>query len=61
MNLLSTFWREETGQDLIEYTLLIAFIAVLTAVIFFGGVRASIGTIVSGAQDNLNSAEVVAS
>lgn len=28
------FWREESGQDLIEYTLLMAFIALASAAIF---------------------------
>jgi Flp pilus assembly pilin Flp len=31
--LLYNFWREEDGQDLIEYTLLITFIAVATAAV----------------------------
>jgi Flp pilus assembly pilin Flp len=29
--LLLNFWREETGQDLIEYSLLITFIAIACA------------------------------
>ena len=32
--LLWTLWREEVGQDLIEYTLLIAFLALVTAGVF---------------------------
>ena len=31
MQLLRTLWREEDGQDLIEYTLLVAFIVFVTA------------------------------
>ena len=34
MNLLKNFLREEDGQDLIEYTLLLAFVALVSAVIF---------------------------
>ena len=30
----ANFWREESGQDLIEYTLLMAFIALASAAIF---------------------------
>jgi len=33
-NLLVGFLREENGQDLIEYTLLMAFIALASAAIF---------------------------
>ncbi|MGD0772877.1 MAG: hypothetical protein ABSC05_08650 [Candidatus Solibacter sp.] len=35
MRWLRTLWREEDGQDLIEYTLLIALLALATAG-FFG-------------------------
>jgi Flp pilus assembly pilin Flp len=40
------FWREESGQDLIEYTLLMAFIALASAAIFIsaGGSLANIWT-----------------
>jgi len=31
MQLLQTLWREENGQDLTEYTLLVAFIVFVTA------------------------------
>ncbi len=31
MQLLRTLWREENGQDLTEYTLLVAFIVFVTA------------------------------
>ncbi len=36
MNLLKNFWREESGQDLIEYTLLLAFVCLFSAAIFIG-------------------------
>ena len=31
---LKRFWREESGQDLIEYTLLLAFVALASASLF---------------------------
>jgi Flp pilus assembly pilin Flp len=34
MNLLKSFLLNEEGQDLIEYTLLLAFVALVSAVIF---------------------------
>jgi Flp pilus assembly pilin Flp len=36
MNFLRTFWQEEQGQDLIEYTLLMAFVALASAALFIG-------------------------
>ncbi|MCC6863174.1 MAG: hypothetical protein IT158_31650 [Bryobacterales bacterium] len=33
-NILKSFWLEETGQDLIEYALLLAFVALAAAAIF---------------------------
>lgn len=33
-NLLKAFWLEESGQDLIEYALLLAFVALAAAAIF---------------------------
>jgi Flp pilus assembly pilin Flp len=36
MNLLTALWREESGQDLIEYTLLLAFVALASAALFIG-------------------------
>jgi len=34
--LMRVFWREEEGQDLIEYTLLLAFVAMAAAALFIG-------------------------
>lgn len=31
---LKRFWQEESGQDLIEYTLLLAFVALASASLF---------------------------
>jgi Flp pilus assembly pilin Flp len=36
MELLKRFWQEEQGQDLIEYTLLLAFVALVSAALFIG-------------------------
>lgn len=36
MNLLRNLWQEEQGQDLIEYTLLMAFVALASAALFIG-------------------------
>jgi Flp pilus assembly pilin Flp len=36
MNFLRGFLEEETGQDLIEYTLLMAFVALASAALFLG-------------------------
>jgi Flp pilus assembly pilin Flp len=33
---LRKFWQEEQGQDLIEYTLLMAFVALASASLFLG-------------------------
>ena len=35
-DLLTNLWRDEEGQDLIEYTLLIAFVALASAALFLG-------------------------
>ncbi len=36
MTLLRNFWMEDQGQDLIEYTLLMAFVALASAALFLG-------------------------
>ena len=36
MNFLKNFVRDESGQDLIEYTLLLAFVALASAALFIG-------------------------
>lgn len=35
-NTLMQLWKNEQGQDLIEYTLLIAFVALASAALFLG-------------------------
>jgi Flp pilus assembly pilin Flp len=34
--MLYNFWKDEQGQDLIEYTLLMAFVALASAALFLG-------------------------
>jgi Flp pilus assembly pilin Flp len=36
VNTLHNFWNDEQGQDLIEYTLLMAFVALASAALFLG-------------------------
>jgi Flp pilus assembly pilin Flp len=36
MSLLKRFYNDERGQDLIEYTLLMAFVALASAALFVG-------------------------
>jgi len=36
MEQLKGFFRDESGQDLIEYTLLLAFVALASAALFIG-------------------------
>jgi Flp pilus assembly pilin Flp len=36
MILLKQLWKDEQGQDLIEYTLLMAFVALASAALFLG-------------------------
>jgi len=36
MTFLRNFWKDEQGQDLIEYTLLLAFVALASAALFIG-------------------------
>jgi Flp pilus assembly pilin Flp len=36
MTFINRFWGDEQGQDLIEYTLLLAFVALASAGLFLG-------------------------
>jgi Flp pilus assembly pilin Flp len=36
LSILNRIYREETGQDLIEYTLLMAFVTLASAALFIG-------------------------
>ena len=55
-NLLKRFWQEESGQDLIEYTLLLAFVALVSAAIFIGAGQ-SASEIWSVANETLSNAK----
>jgi Flp pilus assembly pilin Flp len=61
---IKSFWkkfrREESGQDLIEYTLLMAFVALASASIFIGAGN-SVNTIWQSGSNSLSSAAVAAS
>jgi len=53
------FWREETGQDIIEYSLLITFIAIATMWIVAGG-RPAVNQIWTGANQTITNAQTFA-
>jgi len=36
MRLLHAFWNDEQGQELVEYSLLMAFVALASAALFIG-------------------------
>jgi Flp pilus assembly pilin Flp len=55
MTSVKNFWKEEQGQDLIEYTLLMAFVALASAALFLGA-GGSITGIWSQSATNLASA-----
>lgn len=48
-NFASRFWQDESGQDLIEYTLLMAFVALASASLFI-----SAGSSVQGIWGSAN-------
>jgi Flp pilus assembly pilin Flp len=60
MQLWNRFWKEEDGQDLVEYTLLLAFVALASAALFISAGQ-SISTIWTTAQQHLNNAATSAS
>ena len=49
MNFLKNFLKDEQGQDLIEYTLLLAFVALAAAALF-----TNVGTSISGIWTSAN-------
>ena len=53
-----SFLRDEQGQDLIEYTLLMAFIALASAAIFINA-GGSLTTIWSSGSNTLSNAAVI--
>ena len=50
MQTLISFWKDDQGQDLIEYTLLMAFVALASAALFLGA-----GGSISGIWNTSNS------
>jgi Flp pilus assembly pilin Flp len=60
MIFLCDLWNDEQGQDLIEYTLLMAFVALASAALFIGA-GGSVGKIWSSASKELASAATSAS
>jgi pilus assembly protein Flp/PilA len=54
-SLLSWLWQEESGQDLIEYGLLVALIA-LAAIAAMGNLATAISSTFASASSNLTSA-----
>jgi Flp pilus assembly pilin Flp len=56
---LYNFWQEEDGQDLIEYSLLITFIAIACAAILGAG-RPAVNNIWQNSNNQLSQANVVA-
>jgi Flp pilus assembly pilin Flp len=57
---LKQFWTDESGQDLIEYTLLMAFVALASAALFIGAGK-SVQGIWSATNSQLSAANASAS
>jgi Flp pilus assembly pilin Flp len=57
---MQRFLREEQGQDLIEYTLLLAFVALASAALFINA-GGSVSGIWGKTQTQLTSADTLAS
>jgi len=55
MKYLMNFLKDERGQDLVEYTLLLAFVAIASAALFISA-GGSINTIWQTANTTLNTA-----
>jgi Flp pilus assembly pilin Flp len=55
MTYLRNFWKDEQGQDLIEYSLLMAFVALASAALFLGA-----GNSIKGIWSTTNSSLVQA-
>ena len=60
MNHIADFWNDEQGQDLIEYTLLMAFVALASAGLFLGA-GGSVKSIWTVANNQLSNAAAKAS
>jgi Flp pilus assembly pilin Flp len=53
---LKRFWQEESGQDLIEYTLLLAFVALASASLFLSAGNSISGIWQTGSTQLANAA-----
>ena len=60
MTFVRNFWNDEQGQDLIEYTLLMAFVALASAALFIGA-GGSVKSIWTVANNQLSNAAASAS
>ena len=60
LNVMKRLWQDEQGQDLIEYTLLMAFVALASAALFISS-GGSISQIWSDTNTNLSAAASTAS
>jgi Flp pilus assembly pilin Flp len=60
MSLLKSFYNDESGQDLIEYTLLMAFVALASAALFIGAGK-SVQGIWTATNSQLSAANASAS
>ena len=56
VTLVKNFWNDDQGQDLIEYTLLMAFVALASAALFLGagGSIKGIWTVSNSQLENAN-------
>ena len=59
LSFVKIFWKDEQGQDLIEYTLLMAFVALASAALFLGA-GGSITGIWTTSNANLSNANTIA-
>jgi Flp pilus assembly pilin Flp len=60
VNRFHGLWRDETGQDLIEYTLLLAMVSLASAALFINS-GASVSSIWSTSNTQLSTAATTAS
>jgi Flp pilus assembly pilin Flp len=60
MKQILRFLKDDSGQDLIEYTLLMAFVALASAAVFIGA-GGSLSNIWGGASNSLSTAAISAS
>jgi Flp pilus assembly pilin Flp len=60
LSFMQKFWQDESGQDLIEYTLLLAFVALASASLFLSA-GSSVSGIWGNASTQLSAANTLAS